>query len=88
MDMPGPIAYYAIIREGRSPAAASGLARRTFTSAGRLDEALRQDLSWERDSAIYEWERGEELGADLVKISPAEAEALIERFRVKWAALG
>jgi hypothetical protein len=82
------VEYYAIIWAGRSAADASGLARRTFTPAGRLDETLRKDLAWGRDSAIYEWERGEELGADLVKISAAEAERLIERFRVKWGELG
>ena len=80
--------YYAIIRQGRATADASGLARRTFTPVGRLDETLRRDLTWERDSAIYEWERGEELGADLAKISAAEADALIEGFRVKWGGLG
>lgn len=88
MDVTGQVAYYAMIRDGRSAATASGLARRAFTAAGRLDEALRADLSWDRDSAIYEWERGEDLGPDLVKISAAEAEALIERFRVKWGELG
>ena len=39
-----------------------------------------------RDSAIYEWERGEEMGAELVEISKAEAQALVERFREKWGA--
>ena len=39
-----------------------------------------------RDSAIYEWEHGEEMGADLVEISEAEAERLIEGFRQKWGA--
>lgn len=76
--------YYAIIREGQAIDDASGLARRTYTPRGRLDEAIRRDLTWERDSAIYEWERGEELGATLIKISEAEAERLIEGFREKW----
>jgi hypothetical protein len=75
--------YYAIIRDGDHPENPSGLARRTITPEGRLDETLRSDLSWMRDSAIYEWERGEEMGADLVQISEAEAQNLIDRFRVK-----
>jgi hypothetical protein len=80
------VTYYAIIRSpAREP---SGLARRTFTPDGRLDEALRRNLSWERDSAIYERERGEELGAELVEISEAQAEELIERFRAEWGEPG
>ena len=77
------VTYYAIILGalGNRPV---GLARRTLTPEGRLDEAIRRDLSWERDSAIYEWERGEELGAELVEISETEAAELIERFRAEW----
>ena len=76
--------YYAILRDGDAPDQPSGLARRTFTPQGRLDETLRRDLSWARDSAIYEWERGEEMGSSLVEISETEAGLLIERFREKW----
>jgi hypothetical protein len=82
------VVYYAILRAGDTPALPSGLARRTFTPQGRLDETLRADLTWQRDSAIYEWERGEEMGADLVEISAGEAQALIERFREKWGQEG
>jgi len=39
-----------------------------------------------RDSAIYEWERGEEMGADLVEIAEPEAERLIQGFRQEWGA--
>lgn len=80
--------YYAIIRRGDTPDQPSGLARRTPTPDGRLDEALRADLTWTRDSAIYEWERGEEMGVELIQISEAEAQALIERFREKWSQEG
>ncbi len=78
------VTYFAIVASGRAAADPCGLARRTFTPSGRLDEALRRDLSWSRDAAIYEWERGEEFGADLAEISPEEAAGLIERFRLKW----
>jgi hypothetical protein len=54
--------------------------------SGRLDETLRRDLTWTRDSAIYEWERGEEMGADLVEISEADAKQVIQDFRHKWGA--
>jgi hypothetical protein len=84
----GNIVYYAILRDSDASDQPSGLARRTFTAQGRLDETLRRDLSWARDSAIYEWERGEEMGASLVEISDAEATELIERFRQKWSEEG
>ncbi len=80
--------YYAILRDGDAPDQPSGLARRTFTAQGRLDETLRRDLSWARDSAIYEWERGEEMGATLVEIGEPDARALIEQFRKKWGEEG
>jgi hypothetical protein len=80
--------YYALLRSGDTPAQPSGLARRTLTPQGRLDETLRADLTWKRDSAIYEWERGEEMGTDLIEVSEAEAQALIERFREKWSREG
>jgi hypothetical protein len=78
------IKYFAIVRDGDSPEHPSGLARRTTTPEGRLDETLRRDLTWTRDSAIYEWERGEEMGADLVEITEADAERLIQGFRREW----
>ena len=77
--------YYAILRTGDTPAQPSGLARRTSTPEGRQDETFRRDFTWKRDSAIYEWERGEEMGADLVEVSEAEAQGLIELFREKWS---
>jgi hypothetical protein len=83
--MPNEIKYFAVLGPGRSIIDPTGLARRTFTQEGRLDESLRRDLTWARSTEIYQWERGEEMGPDLVEISPGEAEALVERFREKWA---
>jgi hypothetical protein len=80
--------YFAILRVGDTLAQPSGLARRTATPQGRLDETFRRDFTWKRDSAIYEWECGEEMGADLVEISEAEAWAVVERFREKWGQEG
>jgi hypothetical protein len=82
------VVYYAILRAGDTAAEPSGLARRTSTPQGPLDESFRRDFTWKRDSAIYEWERGEEMGADLVQISDDEANELIERFREKWSQEG
>ncbi|HWG12837.1 MAG TPA: hypothetical protein VG268_06160 [Streptosporangiaceae bacterium] len=79
------IKYYAVLGAGRSLANPSGLARRTFTSDGRLDESLCRDLTWKRSSEIYQWERGENLAPDLVEISADEAAGLVERFRQRWA---
>jgi hypothetical protein len=77
--------YYAITGVGDSPTEPTGLARRTFTEEGRLDEALRKNLTWERDTAIIEWEYGN-MGTDLVEISEADAEPLIQGFRQEWGA--
>jgi hypothetical protein len=81
------VKYYAIVGPGRSPQNPSGLARRTLRGDEQIDHALRRDLTWQRDAAIIEWEHGD-AGADLVSITEAEAEALIERFREKWGREG
>jgi hypothetical protein len=83
--MPDEVKYFAVLGTGRTIDSPSGLARRTFTAKGRVDESLRRDLTWTRSSEIYQWERGEDMGPDLVEISEDEADALIERFREKWA---
>ncbi len=77
------VKYYAIVGAGRTSQNPSGLARRVISVDGQVDEALRRDLTWQRDAAIIEWEHGD-AGADLVEISEAEAQALVERFREKW----
>jgi hypothetical protein len=79
------IIYYAVVGIGDSPTEPVGLVRRTFTAEGRLDEALRMDLTWERDTAIIEWEYGNLVG-ELLEITETEAQALIERFRQEWGA--
>ena len=82
--MVNEVKYFAIVRDGDSPEYPSGLARRTVTPQGRLDETFRRDLTWTRDSAIYEWERGEEMGAELVEISEADAKQVIRVFEREW----
>jgi hypothetical protein len=79
------VRHYAIIGSGRTAANPSGLARRRYTSSGRVDEALSRDLTWEATSAITQWEYGN-LSGELAEINEAEARALIERFREKWSA--
>lgn len=81
------VQYYAIVGSGRTAKNPSGIARRTFSPDGPVDEALRRDLSWQRDAAITEWEYGD-VGASLVEISEGEAQELIKRFREKWGGEG
>ena len=82
--MTDEIKYYAIIGRGRRSSDPTGLARRVVLRDGIIDESLRRDLTWGHTNAIVEWNRGEEITRDLVEISEAEAQALIERFREKW----
>lgn len=77
------VQYFAIVGDGETVLEPSGLARRTHTPDGNVDEAFRRDLTWQRDSAIYEWECGD-VGADVVEISEEQARRLVERFREKW----
>ena len=81
------VKYYAIVGSGRTPQNPSGLARRVISADEHVDEALRRDLTWQRDAAIIEWEHGD-AGADLVEVSEADAQELIERFREKWGQEG
>ena len=81
--MVSPVKYYAIVGSGRTAQNPSGIARRTSGIDGPVDEALRRDLTWQRDAAIIEWERGD-VGPELVEISEDEAQELVERFRRKW----
>jgi hypothetical protein len=81
------VKYYAIVGPGRTPQNPSGLARRVVNADGQVDEALRRDLTWQRDAAIIEWEYGD-VGANLVEISEPAARELIERFREKWGREG
>ena len=83
--MPEKITYYAVVGTGRSVTNPSGLVRRRHTVEGLIDESLAGDFTWNFTNAIYQEERGENFGPELVEIGAQEAEALIERFREKWA---
>jgi hypothetical protein len=76
--------YYALLMSGESIQDASGLARRRISSNGVIDEALRSNLKWQPDSVIVQWEYGD-VGVQLLEITEEEANALIDRFRKKWA---
>ena len=81
------ITYYAVINIATSADPPSGLARRTQDDVGIADEALQRDLTWRPTSVIVEWKR-DAMDFDLIEISAAEAERLIERFRVAWGTAG
>ena len=77
--------YYAVVGTGRTLADPSGVARRRNTPNGPVDESFTRDCSWQFTNAIYQHERGENFGPDLVEISADEADSLVERFRQRWA---
>jgi hypothetical protein len=82
------VTYYAVVSGSRTAENPSGIARRrTLQVGGYEDEALGRDLVWAHTSAIVEWNR-DAMDFDLVEISEAEADELIERFRVKWGQEG
>lgn len=75
------VTYYAMVFAEDGPEALSGLARRRrLPSGGIIDEALHRDLRWHQTDAIDDWRRGES-SQDLIKISRAEADRVLERFR-------
>jgi hypothetical protein len=83
----GQIVYYAVVGQGRTISDPSGLVRRRPVVGGTMDESLGRDLSWKFTDAIYQDERGENFGPDLVEVSEEEAAELVERFREKWCHL-
>ncbi len=78
--------YYAVVSGGRPAADPAGLARRTDDEAGLTDEALRRDMTWGPTPAIAEWER-DAMDFELIEVTEAEAERLIEVLRERWAGL-
>ena len=82
--MPEKITYYAVVGAGRTIEHPSGIVRRRHVAAGPTDESLTRDFSWTFTDAIYQQERGENFGPELVEISEDEAGALVEWFRKRW----
>ena len=83
--MSGETKYYAVIDDDRTPDNPSGLVRRRPTAEGLVDESIRRDLTWGFTNVFLQIERGEELGLpELIEISEAQADDLVERFRTKW----
>ncbi len=82
--MPEKVTYYAVVGDNRTIGNPSGLVRRRHAASGPVDESLTRDLSWSFTDAIYQLERAENFGPELVEISEDEADVLVGRFRERW----
>lgn len=85
--MADPVEYYAITRGAAATSQASGVVRRQLTPAGRTDESLRRDGSWQPSSALFEWEMGDVSPRRISAITEVEAERLTARLRDQWTAI-
>ncbi len=86
--MPDKITYYAIVSHDTTVEQPYGLVRRLeFDGNGFTDETLRRDFSWSFTPIIIEWKHGD-FAYELVEVSHAQADKIIERFRGKWGPYG
>jgi hypothetical protein len=82
------VAYYAIVQDGAAADAATGLVRRRPTAAGPVDELLGRGLRWQASPALSAWETGDASGGELIEVSEAAAQGLIDRLRAEWEESG
>jgi hypothetical protein len=82
--MPDKITYYAVVGGTRTVDNPYGLVRRLETDWGFTDETIRKDFSWIFTPVIVEWEHGS-FDDELVEVSHAQAEKIIQYFRERWA---
>jgi hypothetical protein len=82
--MPDKITYYAVVGGTRTVDDPYGLVRRLETDWGFTDETIRKDFSWIFTPVIVEWEHGS-FDDELVEVSHAQAEKIIQYFRERWA---
>jgi hypothetical protein len=86
--MPDKITFYAIVDENSRVDKPYGLVRRLeFDDGGFTDEGLRRDFSWDFTPLIIEWQRSD-FAYELVEVSHAQANKIIEYFREKWGPFG
>jgi hypothetical protein len=86
--MPDKITFYAIVGGNRTTDNPYGLVRRLeFDGDGFTDEGLRKDFSWKFTPLIAESEHGD-LEDELVEVSHAQAEKIIQYFRERWGPHG
>jgi hypothetical protein len=82
--MTHPITYFAIIGRGTTVEHPLGLLRRLQHDVGFSDEALQRDMSWAFTPLIVEYEH-DSYGRELVEVSHAQADQIIQYFRQKRA---
>jgi hypothetical protein len=86
--MADKITFYAIVDEDATVDKPYGLLRRLeFDGDGFTDEGLRRDFSWSFTPIIVEWQRSD-FDDELVEVSHAQANKIIEYFREKWGPYG
>jgi hypothetical protein len=81
------VTYYAVVSGNGNIESPSGLVRRSDDGVGLTDESLRRDLTWGHTSAIVDWQR-DAMDFELIEISEAVAQGLIDRFRAEWGGAG
>ncbi|MET8052884.1 hypothetical protein ABZU75_35335 [Streptosporangium sp. NPDC005286] len=75
------VTYYGLLLSGDTREHPGGLARRRVLPDGQIvEETFRKDLRWHKDDVVWEWQRGETT-EQLIEITQAEAERVMERFR-------
>jgi hypothetical protein len=74
------VSYYAIVDDFSSRERPGGVLRRVEDEEGEIDEVFSRNLKWEFSPLLYAAERGD-LTNDLIPISEAEAEVIVERIR-------
>ena len=86
--MSDKITFYAVIGGARTIDNPYGLLRRLeFDGGGYADEGLRKDFSWKFTPILAEWEHGD-FEDDLIEVSHAQAEKIINYFRERWGPYG
>ena len=78
--MKDKITYYAIVDDFSTKEEPAGVLRRIEHDGGEHDEQFGHDLAWTRSPLLYAYERGNG-DNQLVEISAAEAERIVERIR-------
>jgi hypothetical protein len=86
--MPDEVTYYAVVDDLSSRERPAGVFRRTYTQdGGRSDEVFTRDLTWEFSPELISAERGD-LQYEFVKITPDEANQIVERIRTEVTRAG
>jgi hypothetical protein len=81
--MSAEMQYYVIGRTGQVGGPVLGLARRTYSADGPVDETLRSDLTWQPDTVITEWEYGD-LTTEVIKVSDQDGERVADQLGTRW----